>query len=276
MPNFTTHLQLEKPTPEEFYDIGVQNGNMDKIDEDLTKRVPQTRTINKKPLSADVTLTGEDIPAGAEDATTLSSHLAECKKALDDKVPYIGQPLNNVAIATQITASLFGFNNTCPDDPYGGSSGVGITIPGWGNGVWGTQMAFDYNDRSPAFRQYYSYGQIVNPWIQLATATPPEVRDLTLQSGFENIGTCTFWKTQENVVTIAGGVLGTMPAETDTQIGTLIAGYSPPRPYRRAAVTNTGSAYIEIRVDGTVWVHPYTAAQRCFFNADFVAAGGNT
>ena len=53
--------------------------------------------------------------------------------------------MDNVAIATRITASLFGFNNTCPDDPYGGSSGVGITIPGWGNGVWGIQIVFDYN-----------------------------------------------------------------------------------------------------------------------------------
>ena len=91
MPNFTPHLQLEKPTPEDFYDVEVLNKNWDKIDEELPKRVPQTRTINKKPLSADVTLTGEDIPAGAEDEKTLSSHLAELDSALSNKVTQFGK-----------------------------------------------------------------------------------------------------------------------------------------------------------------------------------------
>ena len=210
------------------------NENWDKIDawasgikDTIAGLVPSTRKINKKPLSADVTLTGEDIPAGAEDATTLSSHLAECKKALDDKVPYIGQPLNNVAIATQITASLFGFNNTCPDDPYGGSSGVGITIPGWGNGVWGTQMAFDYNDRSPAFRQYYSYGQIVNPWIQLATATPPEGYNLSLSDGIsvqEGLS-AVYSKDQFGRVVVHGNLVGQM--QNGSVIATLPAGFRP-------------------------------------------------
>lgn len=32
MANYTENYQLEKPLPEEFYDVGVQNGNWDKID----------------------------------------------------------------------------------------------------------------------------------------------------------------------------------------------------------------------------------------------------
>lgn len=32
MANYTQNYQLEKPLPEDFYDVGVQNGNMDKID----------------------------------------------------------------------------------------------------------------------------------------------------------------------------------------------------------------------------------------------------
>ncbi len=77
MPNFTPHLQLEKPTPEDFYDVEVLNKNWDKIDEELPKRVPQTRTINKKPLSADVTLTGEDIKVTGSDETTIHTRLSE-------------------------------------------------------------------------------------------------------------------------------------------------------------------------------------------------------
>lgn len=32
MPNYTANYNLQKPTPEEFYDVGVQNNNMDVID----------------------------------------------------------------------------------------------------------------------------------------------------------------------------------------------------------------------------------------------------
>lgn len=35
MANKTTNLGLTKPTPEEFYDVGVQNNNMDIIDEQI-------------------------------------------------------------------------------------------------------------------------------------------------------------------------------------------------------------------------------------------------
>lgn len=37
MPNLTPNFGLTKPLPEEFYDVGVQNANMDIIDEELQK-----------------------------------------------------------------------------------------------------------------------------------------------------------------------------------------------------------------------------------------------
>ena len=40
MPNLTENYGLKKPLPEEFYDIGVQNGNMDIIDKEMKKRIP--------------------------------------------------------------------------------------------------------------------------------------------------------------------------------------------------------------------------------------------
>lgn len=39
MPNYTDNYSLEKPLPEEFYDVGVQNRNMDEIDAALVKKV---------------------------------------------------------------------------------------------------------------------------------------------------------------------------------------------------------------------------------------------
>lgn len=120
MPNYTPNYNLEKPTEDEFYDVGVQNGNMDKLDETIasidtakaaakntiadgdsvsivdstdsskTKRVlwstiksamgqifvPLTRKVNNKDLSADISLTGDDIATSATDGTTVSSSLS--------------------------------------------------------------------------------------------------------------------------------------------------------------------------------------------------------
>lgn len=40
MPNITENYGLKKPLPEEFYDINVQNENMDIIDDEMKKRIP--------------------------------------------------------------------------------------------------------------------------------------------------------------------------------------------------------------------------------------------
>ena len=60
------------------------NENWDKIDawasgikDTIAGLVPSTRTINKKPLSADVTLTGEDIKVTGSDETTIHTRLSE-------------------------------------------------------------------------------------------------------------------------------------------------------------------------------------------------------
>ena len=117
-------------------------------------------------------------------------------------------------------------------------------------------------------------GEAWKGWKPLATATPPQVRNLTLQSGFTANDDCTFFVTQESAVFLAGGVSGTLPANQDTQIGTLQADVRPTYQCRRPAVTNAGAAYIDIHTDGTVWAHPFAAASECWFDTSFVAGGG--
>lgn len=112
-------------------------------------------------------------------------------------------------------------------------------------------------------------------WTRIPTATPPQERNLTLQSGFTANGDCTFFVTQESAVFLAGGVSGTLPANQDTQIGTLPADVSPAAQRRRPAVTNAGAAYIDIHTDGTVWAHPFAVASQCWFDTSFVAGGGS-
>lgn len=52
MPNYTENLGLTKPLPEEFYDINVQNENMDKIDLGaVTKLLKATQDANVELLA---------------------------------------------------------------------------------------------------------------------------------------------------------------------------------------------------------------------------------
>lgn len=50
MPNVTPNYGLKKPLPEEFYDIGVHNENMDIIDDKLGKALPSTGGTMTGPL----------------------------------------------------------------------------------------------------------------------------------------------------------------------------------------------------------------------------------
>ena len=167
-------------------------------------------------------------------------------------MPYIGQPLNNVAIATQIMASLYGYAESCTDSPYIKSSGVGITIPGWGDGVWGTQMAFDYNGRAPSFRQYYGHGQTVNPWIQLATATPPEEIPLNLAEGWSGTANC--FKTQECICVVELDIVKNTAVSSNEILATLPEGFRPShaRMYPAVVFAPHGSVAIAVHLTGEI------------------------
>ena len=118
--------------------------------------------------------------------------------------------------------------------------------------------------------EHWTETSVAKELVGKADKTPPQVRNLTLQSGFlEDEGTCTFFKTQENVVFLAGGVAGTLPALQLTQIGTLPANFCPVVSIRRDATTDKGTAFVEIRTDGTVWIYPFATATRCWFSAPF-------
>ena len=191
---------------------------------------------------------------------------------LSQKIPLSYPPVSGAAISTQILASFFGFDATCTDIPVK-SAGCGLTLSPWNDGIWGTQIISIVG--SLYYRTYSNYGNSVTDWLRLVTAKPPYVRNLTLKSGFTANGDCTFFVTQEGVVFLAGGASGTLPANQDTQIGTLPADAGPSSLRRRAAVTNAGTAYIDIHTDGTVWAHPFLASSQCWFVALFLAGGGS-
>lgn len=214
--------------------------------------------------------TGETWTEAHWTTTTVAAELAELSSQLSNKMGYVAN------------ATGFADLSDMPDEScvcLTAISGVVGLPDGWpttgrntfvrfrpGNKQYALDFLLSYNSDKLAYRIPS------RKWREFPIATPPQVRNLTLQPGFTANGGCIFFKTQENVVFLGGGVSGTIPANQDVQIGILPAGFCPSEDYRRDAVTDAGTAYIRIGSDGTVNIHSLNAAgSYAFFSAAFVA-----
>lgn len=167
---------------------------------------------------------------------------------------YAGSLMNNTPLSSISTPAMFGFANTCPDAPRG-DTGSAIAIPGWGDGVWGTQLAFGYNSGSPAYRTYYGHGATVGEWTYFATATKPAVYDLPLAAGIESDGPIKYWRAQDNTVYLRGSVSKPSPGFVNNEhIGSLPVGFRPEYDLTFPAILATPSAPAVLRVnlDGSI------------------------
>ncbi len=220
---------------------------------------------------------GEAWNAAHWTATTVAAELVSVNLSLDNKAEssfgYSGSDLLAWAFDKKICgAFIINPDITTANHPFPGAWSFGNILVAAAGGLIITVME-PVSGKIKVNRTIN--GTTWAGWESLFTATPPTVRNLTLQSGFTANGTCTFYKTQENVVYLSGGVSGTLPANQDTQIGTLPADACPDAQRRRPATTNAGAAYIDIYTDGTVWAHPFSAASQCWFDCSFVAGGGS-
>lgn len=269
MPNFTTQLQLEKPTPEDFYDVEVLNKNWDKIDEELPKRVPQTRTINKKPLSADVTLTGEDIPAGAEDEKTLSSHLAECKNSLVE-LTYtrtIDPPQSSDDVWSLTPNVVYSWAQTNPlawqpADTLPGALRVELIVHRPDNKQGTLSVVLSYVDGAVSLLRYV--GEVHHDgsirWARIATALPSEEIPLNLAAGVTPIASkknaCN--KDQFGIVRVWLSVQFASIPPDGSLVLTLPDGFRPSATcYGAVTLAYSGSMYaatLFVSPDGTVCI----------------------
>lgn len=111
----------------------------------------------------------------------------------------------------------------------------------------------------------------------IALATPPQEFDLALYDGFTVNGRCFYYKTQESVVHVIGGVNGSFPYKLSAVIGQLPVGFRPSAATRGIAVTNNAPAYIQINTNGAVVLYEMgldgtPAGTSAFFVLSFVAA----
>lgn len=183
--------------------------------------VPLARKINGKALSADVTLTGDDIAMGADDAETLRAAMAK-RLGYNDN---LGTGINLKEHVKYEYLSLDGSK----DSELNGSGGC-LILPGWKSGPWGMQMRFDMRWNALFIRRYRDEATLWDDWERLAICAPPEVHGLPLASGFPAQSYAnTYYKTQEGIVHLNFCIFhGSNTAYTSSEtICTLPEGFRP-------------------------------------------------
>lgn len=110
--------------------------------------------------------------------------------------------------------------------------------------IWVRQTAYEVNSTRMYMRAclFGSWSQ----WEPIATATPPQEFDLPLADGFSVWGVCSYFKTQDSIVTLNVNISNTLvTAGNEVIIGTLPVGFRPIG-HVIAAAYCSGAGYIFI------------------------------
>ena len=218
--------------------------------------VPLARKINGKTLAKDVTLTGDDIAMGADDAESLRTAMAK-RLGYNDN---LGTGINLKEHVKYEYLSLDGSK----DSELNGSGGC-LILPGWKSGPWGMQMRFDMRWNALFIRRYRDGATLWDDWERLAICAPPEVHELPLVSGFPAQSYAnTYYKTQEGIVHLNFCIFrgeSTAFVERET-ICTMPEGYRPSTVIA-AAVGGDGKSFgnglpaaeLHIEPDGQMWFY---------------------
>ena len=226
--------------------------------------VPLARKINGKALSADVTLTGDDIAMGADDAETLRAAMA--KRAVGTGILGDEIDLNDVD-----TSGMFRVQK-----PKNGVYDYGqlLVVHGYGDTI--AQVCFDYVANRCAVRcarGLYGASPKWENWTAIALCAAPEVHELPLADGITS-NNIMYYKSQEDIVTIVGSVSGDFPASQFTVIGHVPEGFRPAYTIEfPAAFTMGATGNASVNSAGHVSVAPYLGGLRYAYVAFSYPAG---
>ena len=226
--------------------------------------VPLARKINGKALSKDVTLTGEDIAMGADDAETLRAAMA---KRLGSRAKYLdGTSIFDYMKSEYNAGHHAGFIHAlnCPDIPNGEKS-------------WGYNVFFFHGEYYVAYalRSYPGLPDVgyvrfadsngwVADWQKIVSANTPEVHNFPLADGFT--GDLIYYKTQENICTVSGCIYGTFAKDSYISIGYLPEGFHSAHALElpvtasygvevRCSVATDGNVTVIISTSGVAYVY---------------------
>ena len=226
--------------------------------------VPLARKINGKALSADVTLTGDDIAMGADDAETLRAAMA---KRLGSRAKYLaGTSIFDYMKSEYNAGHHAGFIHAinCPDIPNDEKD-------------WGYNVFFFHGEYYVAYalRSYPSIPDVgyvrfadsngwVADWQKIVSANIPEVHNFPLANGFT--GDLIYYKTQENICTVSGCIYGTFAKDSYISIGYLPEGFHSAHTLElpvtasygvgvRCSVSTDGNVVVIISTSGVAYVY---------------------
>ena len=215
--------------------------------------VPLARKINGKALSADVTLTGDDIAMGADDAESLRAAMA--KRAVGTGVLGDEIDLNDID-----TSGMYRVQKP-KNGPY--DYGQLLVIHGYGDTI--AQVCFDYAANRCAVRcarGLYGASPKWEDWTAIALCAAPEVHELPLVDNITS-NNIVYYKSQEGIVTIVGSVAGDFPASQSTLIGNVPEGFRPAYMIEvPAAFTMGATGNASVDASGHVSVAPYLGGLR--------------
>ena len=226
--------------------------------------VPLARKINGKALSADVTLTGDDIAMGADDAETLRAAMA--KRAVGTGVLGDEIDLNDID-----TSGMYRVQKP-KNGPY--DYGQLLVIHGYGDTI--AQVCFDYAANRCAVRcarGLYGASPKWEDWTAIALCAAPEVHELPLVDNITS-NNIVYYKSQEGIVTVVGSVSGDFPASQFTVIGHVPEGFRPAYTIEfPAAFTMGATGNASVDSAGHVFVAPYLGGLRYAYVAFSYPAG---
>ena len=224
--------------------------------------VPLARKINGKALSADVTLTGDDIAMGADDAESLRAAMAkrplkQYPKTLDVHKITIGQ--------------LYWCDEDTANTPYkagltGYAQGVALCTAGSAEEKWCSIIYIVHAGKGVWFQSRNQDGW--TNWVQLAKCETPEIHELPLADSINRLGTAAYWKNAFNEVTV---VFDYGEKSNDnfipdqwTLIATLPEGFRPVLQSQWGMCSDSGSdnvvATYRLDYDGSLYYRASTAA----------------
>lgn len=224
--------------------------------------VPLARKINGKELAKDVTLTGDDIAMGADDAESLRAAMAkrplkQYPKTLDVHKITIGQ--------------LYWCDEDTANTPYkagltGYTQGVALCTAGSAEEKWCSIIYIVHAGKGVWFQSRNQDGW--TNWVQLAKCETPEIHELPLADSINRLGTAAYWKNAFNEVTV---VFDYGEKSNDnfvpdqwTLIATLPEGFRPVLQSQWGMCSDSGSdnvvATYRLDYDGSLYYRASTAA----------------
>lgn len=208
--------------------------------------VPLARTVNGKALAKDVTLTGDDIAMGADDAESLRAAMA--KRAMNHSEAI---PQNDCDFITNVGVYR-GYNDTKNMN----NDDIGTIV---------VSLPWDYNSRQQIVfvaggKHIFHRAKTPASWgeyTEIAQCVAPEVHELPLAAGWTKFdATCRYYKTQESIVIVSIAARTTQSFRESAALATLPEGFRPAADLEVPAIFKGSRRLVTIKAtaDGNLFV----------------------